>query len=121
MTAFVNMKTTEQGFTALHFTAFKGNPNISRLLLANSADKFALNFMGINCMHVAAQGDQPISLYFFKQQGLDLRSRDNCGNTPLHWACYTCAEVAMVYLLSWVSTLDDKDHEGSTPLHMAVK
>jgi len=31
------------------------------------------------------------------------------------------AEVAMVYLLSWVKFLDDADHEGKTPLHMAVK
>jgi ankyrin repeat protein len=52
---------------------------------------------------------------------MDLRARDNCGNTPLHWAAYTQAEVAFVYLLSWVHCLEDKDNQGNTPLHMAVK
>jgi hypothetical protein len=35
------------------------------------------NNFGINVMHVAAQGDQPVSLYYFKQKGMDLRSTDN--------------------------------------------
>jgi hypothetical protein len=35
------------------------------------------NNFGINVMHVAAQGDQPISLYFFKEKGVDLKSRDH--------------------------------------------
>lgn len=54
---FINLKTQEQGFTALHFTSFKGNPRLSKLLLSNGADKYALNNMGINVVHVAAQGD----------------------------------------------------------------
>ncbi len=89
LTQYINSKTAEQGFTALHFTAFKGNITIASSLIANGADKFAVNIMGINVMHVAAQGDQPISLYYFKLQGVNLRARDDSGNTPLHWACYT--------------------------------
>ena len=58
-------------------------------------------------LHVAAQGDQPISIYFFKLRGLDLRSRDNRGSTPLHWAAYSKAEITLVYLLSWLDFLDD--------------
>lgn len=118
---YINSKTVEQGFTALHFCAFKGNVTLATSLLANGADLNAENLMGINVMHAAAQGDQPISLYFFKQKGAELRSRDNSGNTPLHWTCYMTAEVAMVYLISWIKCLDDVDHEGKTPLHMAVK
>lgn len=52
---------------------------------------------------------------------MDIRCKDNRGSTPLHWACYSRSEVALCYLLSWVPTLDDKDIEGYTPLHLAVK
>ena len=50
-----------------------------------------------------------------------MRSTDNRASTPLHWACYSKSEVALVYLLSYVEKLDDQDVEGYTPLHLAVK
>ena len=52
---------------------------------------------------------------------MDLRSKDNRGSTPLHWACYSKSEIALCYILSWLHTLDDRDIEGYTPLHLAVK
>ena len=52
---------------------------------------------------------------------MDLRSRDNRGSTPLHWAAYSKAEITLVYLLSWLDYLDDQDCDGFTPLHLAVK
>ena len=58
-------------------------------------------------MHVAAQGDQPIALYYFKEHGIDLRSKDARGSTPLHWACYSKSEIALCYLLSWTDNLED--------------
>ncbi len=39
----------------------------------------------------------------------------------MHWACYSKSEVALVFILAWVSVLDDKDIEGFTPLHLAVR
>ena len=62
------------------------------------------NNFGINVMHVAAQGDQPLSLYYFKEKGVDLKSRDNRLSTPLHWACYSKSEIALCYLLAWMGT-----------------
>ena len=44
--------------------------------------------MGLNVMHVAAQGDQAYSLTYFRECGLDINSKDDEGCTPLHWACY---------------------------------
>ena len=52
---------------------------------------------------------------------MDLQCRDNRGSTPLHWACYSKSEIALCYLLSWAKDLNDKDIEGYTPLHLAVK
>lgn len=79
------------------------------------------NNFGINVMHVAAQGDQPISLYFFKDKGFDLKSRDNRLSTPLHWACYSKSEIALCYLISWMTDIEEQDIDGYTPLHLAVK
>ena len=118
---WIDAKTHVDGFSALHFASFKGNPDTCELLIDNGADIYARNNFGINMVHVAAQGDQPISLYFFKLRGLDLRSKDDRGSTPLHWACYSKAEIALVYLLSWVKVLEDQDCDGFTPLHLAVK
>lgn len=79
------------------------------------------NNFGINVMHVAAQGDQPISLFYFKERGVDIQSKDNRLSTPLHWACYSKSEIALCYLLAWVEDIEHHDIEGFTPLHLAVK
>jgi len=118
---WVNHKTDEDGFAALHFASFRGNINLIQLFIKNGANIHQQNNFGINVMHVAAQGDQPISLFFFKEKGVDIRSRDHRQSTHLHWACYSKSEIALCYLLSWVHDLEDKDIEGYTPLHLAVK
>ena len=99
---WINHRTDEDGFTALHFASFRGNLSMINLLLQNGSDMYIKNNYGINVLHVAAQGDQPISLYFFKNKGMDIRSKDNRNSTPLHWACYSKSEIALCYLLSWV-------------------
>lgn len=77
------------------------------MLVGNGADMYVRNNFGINVMHVAAQGDQPLSLFYFKEKGLDSRCKDNRGSTPLHWACYSKSEIALCYMLSWVRELND--------------
>ncbi len=72
-------------------------------------------------LHVAAQGDQPASLYYFKEKGLDINSRDKKQSTPLHWAAFSGAELALSYILSWETDVNAKDSKGLTPLHLAVK
>ena len=118
---WIKKKDSGDGFCALHYASFKGNTDICDILIVNGANIQAKNNFGINMIHVAAQGDMPISIYYFKKRGLDLRSRDNRGSTPLHWAAYSKSEVSLVYLLSWVDFLDDQDCDGYTPLHHAVK
>jgi|APSaa5957512535_1039671.scaffolds.fasta_scaffold76090_1 ankyrin repeat protein len=54
---------------------------------------------------------------------MDITSTDSRGSTPLHWACYRCSELALIYILAWVRApdLQLKDVDGYTPLHLAVK
>jgi ankyrin repeat protein len=57
MRKWVNKKTNDEGFTALHFASFRGNIVLVRLLIEQHADISVRNKFGINMLHVAAQGD----------------------------------------------------------------
>ena len=54
---WINTKTVKEEFAALHFASFNGNIEVCQMLLEEGADKYILNKHGLNCMHVAAQGD----------------------------------------------------------------
>lgn len=47
---------------------------------------------------------------------------DISGSTPLHWACFSCSELALIYLLAWVKVeeLNKQDVNGFTPLHISI-
>ena len=53
---------TEEEFTPLHLAAFRGNLRIIDLLVSNGAEISLENKQGLNCLHIAAQGDQAASL-----------------------------------------------------------
>jgi ankyrin repeat protein len=73
----------------LHFASFHGNLKAVRYLIENGADFTMTNKHKINMMHVAAQGDNPLSLYYFYKLGLDINACDRKLSTPLHWAAYS--------------------------------
>jgi palmitoyltransferase ZDHHC13/17 len=54
MTLWINSKTEDDGFTALHFASFRGNLANINALLENGADMYMKNNFGITVMHVAA-------------------------------------------------------------------
>jgi hypothetical protein len=41
-------------------------------LVKHGADNMAKNFFGLNMLHVAAQGDQANTLYYFFQSGVNI-------------------------------------------------
>ena len=66
----------------------------------------------------------PISLYYFhKVKSMDINTLDARGSTPLHWACFSCSELALIYILAWIKPADLRlqDTDGYTALHLAVK
>ena len=118
---FINEKTNE-GITALHYAAYKGNITIAKLLIENGGVVEMVTNRGKNVMHLAAEGNQPsIMYYFIAYQAQDIISIDDYGSTPLHWACYAGAEEAVLFLLSLKANIDAKDKEGITPLNLAVQ
>jgi len=117
---WINYK-NNQGSTALHYASYKGNIELINILIENGADVEVVNNRGLNMLHFAAQGNQPVSLVYFKDKHfLNIHSMDELGSTILHWACYTSGEQAVDFILSWNIDIDHSDKEGITALHLAV-
>ena len=116
-----------KGYTALHLSSFRGNIEIICALIDVGANYLLVNDNGLGVLHLAIQGDQPAAiLYFYYKYKMDLNVLDTAKSTLLHWACYSGAENAFNYLLALydketnTSVFNSQDHEGITPLHLAV-
>jgi ankyrin repeat protein len=60
------------------------------MLMKFGADVKEVNSSGINCLHIAAQGDKPKVLHFLLiNKFFDIEETDINGCTALHWACYS--------------------------------
>ena len=120
---FINEQ-SDKGFTALHYASFKGNIHIIQLLLTNNADILIKSYTGLNVMHLAAQGNMPISLYYFsKVHCIDYQCRDYSANTPLHWACYYNNFKTVKFLILAIGdklNINITNKEKNSPLHLAV-
>lgn len=100
MQSWVNAQ-NDEGTTCLHLAAFKGDLQMIKFLISVGADPTILNYNGLSLFHIAAQGDQPISMaYFAAMPQLDLRQRDSKNGTALHWACFLGCENSVNFLLS---------------------
>jgi palmitoyltransferase len=54
ITEWVNLSTSKDKFTALHYASFRGNIELLDLLINYGADQKAKNEFGLNVMHIAA-------------------------------------------------------------------
>lgn len=118
---WVNQKSKNQGFCAIHYASYRGNIDIINKLIEHKANIEAINNRGINVIHMACQGNKPAALVYFKDKfNMNIQSVDELWSTPIHWACYNGAEETIVFLLSWNVSLNNQDKEGLTPLHLAV-
>ena len=118
--SYVNIP-DEDSNTPLLYATFKGNYEKVECLIKNGAKVEMRNFMGLSVMHMAAEGDKPNMLIYFKDKyGFSVNDRDYPGNTPLHWACHMAAENSINFLLSWVNDINILDRKGQTPLHLGI-
>ena len=116
---FINEK-TDDGLTALHYTAFKGNLELSKFLIKNGASVGAITNLGKNIIHLSSEGNQPsLMIYFLYKEGLDVFTRDENGSSPLHWACYSGAKDSAKFLIGLNADINAQDKGKLTPLHLA--
>ena len=120
MKSYIN-KTDIFGNTAILYAAYRGNILIIRSLIECGADVNVTSKNGLNVLHMAAQGNNPnIIIYFKIKYNISVLSTDLQGNTPLHWASYNSSEEAINFLLSYMADINIKNNDGKTPLHIAV-
>jgi ankyrin repeat protein len=50
-----------------------------------------------------------------------MNSKDKRDSTPLHWAAFAGAELALSYIVAFGADVNSPDAKGLTPLHLAVK
>ena len=118
---FINEKTNE-GMTALHYAAYKGNIPLLQFLITSGASVDAVTNLGKNVIHMAAEGNQPsMMIYLITKEHQSSQSVDENGSTPLHWACYSGAEESVNFLLNLDVNIDAQDKEKLTPLHLALQ
>jgi len=112
------------GNTAILYAAYRGNILIVRSLIECGADINITSKKGLNVLHMAAQGNNPNLIIYFKMKyNISVLSQDAQGNTPLHWACYNSSEEAINFLLSYMTDKNDiniKNKDGKTPLHISI-
>ena len=117
---YVNLP-DEDGNTPLLYATFKGSYDKVECLINNGAKVNMRNYMGLSVMHMAAEGDRPNMLIYFKEKyGFSVNDRDYPGNTPLHWACHMATENSINFLLSWINDINILDKKGQTPLHLGI-
>lgn len=54
VTEWINLKTTKDQFSCLHYAAFRGNTHFCDNLIDHGADLQAKNAYGLNVLHISA-------------------------------------------------------------------
>ena len=119
--AYINQK-NNKGYNALLYSAFRGNLEIFNKLMENGADISTTNSSGLNALHLAAQGNFPnIIIFLIEKYEFDINSRDNKGNSALHWAVYSNSRETVDYLIYYNIDISLKDNDDDTALQIAMR
>ena len=117
---YINQKNT-RGYNALLYAAFRGNLEIFNKLMEVGADPTITNSSGLNALHLASQGNYPnMIVILVEKYNLDVNSKDNKGNTALHWAVYKNSRQAVDYLIYYNIDTNLRDNDGETALGIAI-
>lgn len=118
MAAPINER-NKYGNSPLHVALELKNLPVTRLLIQNQADIFALNNTGKSAISLIFE--QPLSFMegIFDQEMV--RRRDTALNTPLYYSIYSGALPVTNLLLERGALVQDVNMNQSTPLHEAVR
>lgn len=118
--SYLNTKDIE-GTSPILYAAYRGNIKIIEILIEKGADYHDTTNKKLNVIHMASQGDNPnVIIYFKDKYNMSILDVDINGNTPLHWACYNCADHSVNYLLAYMNNINIQNNIGQTPLHIAI-
>ena len=123
----------ENNYTALHFSAFKNNYDLTLLILEeikkglgiNSSKKISefineKNKEGITALHYSVINGNIAIFKLLKKNGANLEAVTNTGKNIMHIAAESNQPSMMIYLyLNEAQDISSVDENGSTPLHWA--
>jgi ankyrin repeat protein len=109
------------GFTALHFAAYFGGAEASRILLDRGADPDAVaeNPMRVAPLHSAVSARREEVVGVLLERGADPDARQQQGWTPLHSAAHNGHLAVVDRLLAAGADPSPRNDDGRTPLDMA--
>ena len=109
------------GFTALHFAAFFGRPEIAKDLIRNGADVAAVakNPMKVTPLHSAAAAHSGEIVLLLVENGAPANARQEGGWTALHEAAQIGDQEMVKTLLKYGADPHARNNEGKTPVQMA--
>ena len=117
----VNDAANDEGMTALHFAALKGDAEVVKYLFELGADINAQDtVLSRSVIHFAAENGNLETIVFLADKGVDLLDKDSFGATPLHYAAKNNRLDVVKYLVNKKIDYTAKDNRGWTAMHYAA-
>jgi ankyrin repeat protein len=95
--------------TSTHATAFQ----------SSCVGRDEQNSLNLQLIEASKNGDSN-AMYALILQGANASAKNNCGETPLHWASSSNNTGAIFLLLDHGADINARNNEGETPLHWAT-
>lgn len=119
-TSAINSR-SKDGFTALHFACFFGQPEAARLLIENGAaiDAVAANPMQVMPLHSAASVRNLEAARLLLEHGAPVNARQQAGWVPIHAAAQNGDRAMVELLLKHRADPKLANDDGKTPAMVA--
>ncbi len=121
--AFITLK-DQNGMTALHYAILQGNIKFAIYLLDNGANPTIKENTGKTALHYAVENPvaaKEIIDYLVQKKKIDVNTKDNNNNTPLHDAVANSNNNSVQYLLQNGADPLAKNQKGETPCDLCTK
>ncbi len=112
---------SKDGFTALHFACYFGQPEVARLLIEKGAkiDAVANNATQVMPLHSAASSRNLAAARLLVEHGAPVNARQQGGWVPLHAAAQNGDQEMVDLLLAHGADVDITNNDGKTPAMVA--
>ena len=108
------------GNTPLMWSAARGVLACSKLILEGGGDHKIVNNSGSSVIHrSAANGHVMMTKYWVVTKGIDVNTKDNNGNTPLHLGCMSNTPAVVEILMELGADASIKNKNGDTARDVA--
>jgi uncharacterized protein len=112
---------SKDGFTALHFACYFGQPEVARLLIEKGAkiDAVANNATQVMPLHSAASSRNLAAARLLVEHGAPVNARQQAGWVPIHAAAQNGDQEMVDLLLAHGADVDITNNDGKTPAMVA--